>query len=403
MEARPSAPKDPSRIEGFEGMRALAAILIFVYHLLHITYVPQSHWVVRELVGELRVGVVIFFVVSGFLLYLPFARLHAGLGPRVGVTGYLLRRGMRIYPGYWVALLATVLFFVPQFRFQDAGQALRHALLVYTYSDRVIIWEPRGLPQSWSLVVELSFYLFLPAYAAVVSWGARRRWWRAELAGLVVLTLIGIGARALVESGDPPVWTSVLPAHLPYFAIGMGLAVARVGAEREGAGAARLANLLRSPGRAWMVSAGASVVLAFLPGPVLPPRYAWSSFVAFLGQGVIAFAIVAPFTVAASAEHVVTRALRHPTMEFLGRTSYGIYLWHVPVMIYLYEHFGREVEGTLVKIGVLSVPATLLLAWASHRYVEAPAIRWSRRRRGTGAAQSPIRAEPEPDAPRPDA
>ena len=100
------------RQSGLDGLRGLAALLVFSVHMW-IYQLPNTVALRRDSFGELvlfeaRVAFVMFFVLSGYLLYRPFARAALGQGRPVSVRAYLLRRAARIMPAYYVALAGTL-------------------------------------------------------------------------------------------------------------------------------------------------------------------------------------------------------------------------------------------------------------------------------------------------------
>src|SRR4051812_39737375 len=103
---RQTAPRFP----GFDGLRALAAVSVFFYHLVARDGRPlSSHW--GKYVFVMNLGVPMFFMLSGFLLYRPFvaARFH---GQRsLSTREFWRRRALRILPGFWVALTVLCLVF----------------------------------------------------------------------------------------------------------------------------------------------------------------------------------------------------------------------------------------------------------------------------------------------------
>src|SRR5262249_30809415 len=133
-----------------------------------------------------EVGVGVFFLISGFLLYRPFARAHLSGRPRPPTGPFLVRRALRILPLYWAALVVTLALDPVQRPGHPGGLALEFVLgQNYGAEDDV----HRGIPQAWSLDIELLFYLLLPVWAAMLARRARspRRQLRVELAALAGL------------------------------------------------------------------------------------------------------------------------------------------------------------------------------------------------------------------------
>ena len=105
-------PPIPAKVEQFpcfNGIRAIAALMVIVYHAVFFAVWFRTPG--GTLFGNLNSGVWIFFVTSGFLLYRPFAAAHLNDRPHVDVRGYAIRRFARIYPAYW-AVLAFFTFVV---------------------------------------------------------------------------------------------------------------------------------------------------------------------------------------------------------------------------------------------------------------------------------------------------
>ena len=184
-----------------DGIRALAVSLVFVSHAV------TGHF----LTEHANLGVTLFFVLSGFLLYRPFVvGRNTAAAPSVG--RYFRRRALRILPAYWLAL--TVILALTAF----PENTWRTYLLLQTYSPHTIF---EGIPGAWSLCVEATFYIALPVYAALVA--RARLALRSELVLLVGLTVASVGFRELVGPGD--VWAyATLPGTLAWFAAGMALA-----------------------------------------------------------------------------------------------------------------------------------------------------------------------------------
>ncbi|MEY2570996.1 MAG: hypothetical protein QOE63_1346, partial [Acidimicrobiaceae bacterium] len=178
-----------ARFPLFDGFRAIAAIAIV---LTHVSF--DTGFTVRSSLGPLfaraDVGVPIFFLISGFLLYRPFVARRLAAEPRPATGAFLWRRALRIYPAYWVALTA-VLVFTDQAVPGKKAVVLWYGL-VHTYDKHAVLGP---LLQSWTLAAEVAFYLFLPVYAivqrrAVPDDASPDRRYRAELVGIAALVLV---------------------------------------------------------------------------------------------------------------------------------------------------------------------------------------------------------------------
>ena len=106
-----------------------------------------------------------FFVISAFLLYRPFVASHFAEREPVALGAYWWRRALRIFPAYWVALTAAILFFGTT-TLSGFWDYARHYLLVQIYQPD---YGLAGIVPTWTLAVELSFYALLPVYAWVLA------------------------------------------------------------------------------------------------------------------------------------------------------------------------------------------------------------------------------------------
>ncbi len=349
-------------------------------------------------------GVAVFFLISGFLLYRPFvaARLNGTSG--APGAGYLVRRFMRIFPLYWLALAVT-LNVVSDDRVGVHGIAgvFQTGLLVQGYHAG---WALQGLTQAWTLDIEVAFYLAVPVYAWLM--GRRRRsaesQVRVELAALAVTFLASKLVHYLViprRSGLVSGWGVWLPVWWDLFAIGMTLAVV----------SARYAQLDRQPRWAslpgsgtvcWAVAAffyWVSAKHADLPlSPIFVPNRL-QDMNRHLYYGLFALFLLLPAVFGRQDRGIVRPLLACRPMVFLGTISYGIYLWHTTMIDLVLQHSG----WTLWKIQygpflAIVLGLTIVAATITNRLVERPAIRlshgWARRLDAWAARRRRGRAEP---------
>ncbi|MER3453225.1 MAG: acyltransferase, partial [Acidimicrobiia bacterium] len=155
--------------------------------------------------ARLDIGVSLFFLISGFLLYRPFAAGHlAGTGG-MPLGRYLRRRWLRIVPAYWVAL-TFVLFVFRQKPHHGLGDLAIYYGFAQIYSQNHV---RGGIQQAWTLNTEESFYLALPLYAAAVRRAGRRVGaLRAELVGVAAWFAVGTLYKPLLYLADGHVYTN---------------------------------------------------------------------------------------------------------------------------------------------------------------------------------------------------
>jgi peptidoglycan/LPS O-acetylase OafA/YrhL len=337
--AHPAQPGS-RRFASLDGYRAVAALAVVVTHVGFQT----AHTVngpLGSLVARLDIGVALFFLLSGFLLYLPHARA-ATMGARRPATGaYLWRRALRVMPAYWLAVTAALLLVRGNEQARvDPSAWLRQLTLTQVYTEDGLA---PGLTQMWSLCVEVSFYLALPLLAALST--ARHRGDPRRSAQGQVLVLIGFGALAWawqlwVRSGGGPeaqLSTLWLPAYLDWFALGMGFAVLHTYlhsvAPTSWARVARLAaDAAQTPWACWAIAAGLYLVVSTpLAGPLsLDTPTPSEALARHILYGLIASLLLLPGFLEVPGGP--TRLLASPPLRWLGTISYGIFLYHLVVL-----------------------------------------------------------------------
>ncbi|WP_436760417.1 acyltransferase family protein [Streptosporangium sp. V21-05] len=397
-------PAVGGHLDAMDGVRAVASFGVLVYHVASTTGASLREGFLPALLSRGDIAVPIFFLLSGFLLYRPWAReaIEGAAGtagappPRVG--DYLWKRALRILPAYWlVVAVALSLWSWP--RAADPVSWLPFLLLVQNYVPDP--WwagaSPPGLGQMWSLSVEMTFYLALPLIAVALRALARRG---ADPVARARLLLTGICALALVS----PLWAifSHLPAHRPelglwlprsmlYFATGMALAVVSLWAHAETDPDAPVRRLTRGLRESWVTCwIIAALVYAVAASPVAGGRLfeiqdLWTDIFEMILYTAFVLALLAPValqTAASSPPSPLRSLLGNRVMRYLGRISYGVFLWQFVVIVGWYELTGQEsFTGGLLTTLVVCTAFTVLLADLSHRLVEAPAQRLRRFRR----------------------
>ena len=216
--ARPARPHD--RFPGFDGVRALAALMVVVYHAVFFNTVFRTTG--GSFLGTLNAGVWIFFVTSGFLLYLPVRGRRTCARRRRCRPARLRGPARRAHlPGVLVRCSRSSRSSSPRINIYGLHGFLLHTTLTQTYVHINPFVD--GLPPAWSLVVEVSFYVFLPVYAAVIGALARGDGGRSRSSspasrcsfaiGVVAIVAIGERARRAVGHGAAPAPRRVRAGH----------------------------------------------------------------------------------------------------------------------------------------------------------------------------------------------
>jgi peptidoglycan/LPS O-acetylase OafA/YrhL len=378
--ARPA--QQPTRFPCFDGLRAVAAFAVLVTHVAFITG-AEFRSDLGMFAARLDVGVAVFFVISGFLLYRPFvaARLAGNLPPRV--AAYFWRRALRIFPAYWLALTITVFVLNVPERVPDTKRLFLFYGLFHQYSVGDFVGP---ILSSYTLVTELAFYVFLPVYAFVVGSRLGPRI-RTELVALATLFGFGIAYRLAVGLADPAPQRdaqlqNIFPGWIDVFAAGMALAVLSAWIEHR-----RLAppgGLARpwAPAAAWTLAALAFVAVSLVIGkPVPGADYSMTDEFAihylYLAVGVF---LLLPAIFGPQGQGLIRRLLRNRAVQWLGLVSYGLYLWN-ETMIEKYldwtdsTAFNTSFLPMLIGVTVL----TAAISAASYYVLERPVLSLKKR------------------------
>ncbi len=352
IETSPSTAGSTRRFVELEGLRAVAAIGIFVHHVGFWSSATFSgYW--GRYIGRLDIGVPVFFTLSGFLLFRPIVVSVLDDHPLRPAIVHLWRRAMRIYPAFWVVLALIVVFTSEQFN--DTGGAVVTFLLVQIHFPTHAIGP---MPQAWSLATEVTFYALLPLLARLVRPLLAERDRDGRRNGLLLVIAAGYAFSVLFRAamfGLDNRWTRPavlwLPAMFDYFAIGMMIAVLHEGLQVGTAGRDLLDRLGRRAGLWWLGAAFAFHVVSQWMGLALGLQVAWwpREIARQFVYGVIGFALLFPLVFGTEYPSRVRRFLASRTMAWLGMISYSIYLWHMVFIVHAWQPLNRRVDWLWTK------------------------------------------------------
>jgi peptidoglycan/LPS O-acetylase OafA/YrhL len=373
-----------TRFPLFDSLRAIAALAVLGTHAAVFAGLESGHSTVGQYAARLEVGVAVFFVISGFLLYRPFvlARARGDRSPAAGP--YAWRRFLRIAPAYWLALTVITLWLGTHGVFTASGIP-RYYGIAQAYSQSTL---GGGITQAWSLTVEVAFYAFLPLWAALIAllFGKDSRGSvRAEAVAVGVLFIAGVAYKLVVLAGTSASNVEItapliaLPAYFDQFALGMGLAVLSVWLERREALPRLLRPVERFPALPWLVA-----LIAFwtastqigLHGRFFEPFSRANYMERHLLYGVVALGLIAPAVIGDQTRGVVRRVLALKPLLWLGLVSYGIFLWNLAILDRLSKLGLGDVAVLRTFPGwvVAGTVATAAVAAVSYYVVERPAL-----------------------------
>lgn len=357
-----------------DSVRALAAISVVVYH---------TTWGGLRLDPALAplgmrlnvVGVPMFMALSGFLLYRPFlAARRRGTSPP-SLRRYAIGRVLRLVPAYWAALL--VIGVLTTLR----GDVLGSRFWVYfgflqTYAD----WNGlQGLSHAWTLCLEASFYVFLGFW--VLGWRRRRFSLRREL---LLMSLLAAASLLLQFEyySTAGRWGNLdltLPAMLFMFCAGMALAAMSVAYEGREHRSALLRGVAARSGWCWIAAGATYLVLCYAVG--LPPRgAAIGNYTAagwlleqLLGLAVGLLILLPAIFGSDYRSGLPGVVLSSPVLLYVGRISYGVYLWHLAVLGWAESVFlPRRTWDSLSLDMLIVLTISVLVASLSWVIVEKP-------------------------------
>lgn len=363
-----------------ESLRALAALAVVVAHCWQYSYnfgwaslVPYWH---RVIATAGNAGVELFFALSGYLIFRPFARAAFGGGRRIPLGTYVRNRFVRIMPLYWVAV---VVLLVTTQHGGTGQQWWRFALMAQNFSTHTLQTVDGPM---WSVVVEVQFYVLLPLVTVVLSTVGRGR--RSAAAGLLVALGVLSASLQWIYGADPLVDRS-LPATFYWFVPGMLLALLQIHWDERRPDWVRSllgrrdlwlgAGLVVWAGQAWFLTGTAPLIV----------------LASFLTVGAVTLPL---------ADGPAVRLLDVRPLSLVGVVSYSLYMWHVPLVAELVRVPG--LSGRFLPLLGVALPVTLAVATASYLVVERPALRLRRtwattRGDGTPERLGPVVAEPVPE------
>ena len=371
------------RVDSLTGIRAVAALLVVLTHAAYTTgKYPQGY--VGLVYSRAEIGVPIFFVLSGFLLFAPWVKAAAQADGRrrpdseaaapPSLRRYAWHRVRRIMPAYAVTVVVAYLLYHFRMAGPNPGHTweglFRNLTLTQIYTDDYMYsFLHQGLTQMWSLAVEVAFYVALPFMAYLLMVLLCRRRWRPGclLAGLGVLALVSPAWLILVHTTDwlPDGARLWLPSYLTWFVGGMVLAA------------------LQPLGvRAYAVACVPLAIVSYfivstpIAGePTTSPAGLREALIKTAFYAAIATLVVAPLAlrghrgVGGQPNGLYARVMSSRPMVFLGEISYEIFLIHLITMeLVMVEVVHQPIytgSAWLLFAGTLVV--TIPLAWLLHR------------------------------------
>ena len=358
-------------LPGLDGLRAIAVLLVIVYHFWP-TVLPGG-----------MIGVDIFFVISGFLITSLLLR-EGALNGRIALGSFWIRRARRLLPA--IALMILVLGPVSLIVGGDIQVNLGRQLLgaatfssnwisIFAGNDYFAQTSPELFTNFWSLAVEEQFYVLWPLLIVASGLLLGRRWRRFSVV-MVLGIVASLGAATFLLMNGAPVSRIYYgtDTHLYGLLLGALLAFARPWSLYPPIGKKALYRVAQPFGLVAFIRVMVSwlSLFAFIPYAILVPESApgaipWGLF----GASLLALGVIQGMLpdMLAGASEALRRLLNFAPLRWVGERSYGLYLWHWPLAVVMHYMLGAD-RSPLVNVGVLV--ATFAIAEMSYRWVETP-------------------------------
>lgn len=342
-------------------LRAVAILLVFGQHSVELPLVPALGWV----------GVDLFFVLSGFLVSGLLFREYQQT-QRVRSGRFLLRRGFKIYPQFYLLVVLTLPFAAWEGKPLPNPQIAAEGFFVQNYFQG--FWA-----HTWSLAIEEHFYLLLAVAIALLSRRGGRnpfqdlpKWILFSLASVLTLRAATWWLHPGAQDLNQFLYVHHFPSHLRMDSLLAGVLVSYYHVF-HGEAVLKLVNRFRE------YLAPVSVLLlspmAFLP---LSNPFVYTVGYSMLWMGFSLLLLIVLFPI----RPAVTRGAAGRMLARLGRASYAFYLWHIPIRIgivqLLADSIARSIHVPIARLlltTVVTFGATVLVAFLTTWAVETPFLR----------------------------
>ncbi len=356
-----------SNIAVLDGIRAIACLSVISYHIDRFTMLSHVwSFSIGPLISSVAMGgwsgVTLFFVLSGFLLFLPYAKallFEAGDNTWPSIRTFYLRRALRILPGYYVSLFLLIILTQPQYLQADHLPQLGLFLTLFMDASHSIYQQIDG--PFWTLAVEWQYYLLLPFLALGFRWivqrGSPRRRLVLLIGCLFLMILWGVTTRYWgryftyyhPEAKGPmpqPIFNIALfflygtdGKYLEDFAVGMLVSSLFIYAQR-----AYLENKLRlnlSRVSMWLWGVGLLWLLFIASWSAFPPLRVVDPYIGahnWLVEISLAVGFGLCLTGILFGPSGLQQLFSWSALRRVGFMSYSLYIWHIPILLWFMSY-----------------------------------------------------------------
>lgn len=409
--------KSKNHLLVLDGVRAIACLLVLLHHIIAHVVFPELWPGIWAPSGKLQVllaailefgdsGVILFFLLSSFLLFLPFAKALLFDGQWPSLSRFYIRRFFRIVPGYYAAILLMILFFHPEF----LHAAYRVRLFeFFTFSMGAQVPAQLNGP-FWTMAVEFQFYMLLPLIAWILSLIVRRgplRWRVTKLVSCLVI-MLGWGLLTrwwgiLYYPTNVSVPQNIIAVLQPYyygdngkyfecFAVGMLLALLYVYVQNAPKGERLHLKLQRWSSWMWSIGLLITSFLAIYRFFALNGQYdyvfpfveqhavritetymQWQSLVFSICYGLCICALL-------YAPGRLKKPFEWPVFRWIGLFSYSLYMWHYPLLLLFVGMLNTQLHNAPHVVQLIAILAWVFfvifpISLTFYRWIEMPGMR----------------------------
>lgn len=343
-----------NRLEELDGLRGIAAFIVFLSHAVGLLAVTKFVYFYKnspaQIISDGAAAVDIFFVLSGFVLSLPFIDKNKDLN----YIQFVTKRIFRLYPTYWACIILTVLLkdYYNPIAMQSLSEWAKH-LWTNTIKEEDIIrhmpliakMDSHAInPVVWTLAVEMKMSLILPLF---IFWLKK---WNNPLSQ-VLLFLSSVSLSFLSEKFT----------FLPLFVIGLVLSKHW-----------RKFEIIKQ------INFSKTCALFILSILLIGNRFTFSQDCSSHTQSLIASFGVAIFIPLAIWAEGLNKLLKHPSIDFLGKISYSFYLYHLPILLLTVSLLYQTYESLLIPV-IASFILTILISFLSYKTTELTSMMFYRK------------------------
>lgn len=366
-----TSPQEKNSIVVLDGVRAIAILLVISYHINLITHnglwAMMKYPIASSVAMGGGTGVSLFFILSGFLLFMPYAKAFLFESQWPSAKVFYMRRALRILPGYFLSLFVLVILLAPEYLRPDHWKDLFLFITLFMDSTAGTFRKING--PYWTLAIEWQFYMIMPllmiGIALVVRFTrniSKNRYISAiRRLQVVVFCLLGIIAYGVASR----YWGNYYLTHmnesflvprkvtdfflfflygrigkyLEDFGVGMLISLIYIYTQRKSEGSASVRTLRRLSPSLWGV--GIFVLFMYAIWHFNIDQHGWpaldslKSYYSWLDEIMISIGFGACVVAILFGNLPIRRVFEWSVLRWIGLISYSLYIWHLQILLLL--------------------------------------------------------------------